>query len=196
MDTGRILEQIRKDAAAEAEAILEAAREKAGQLKAETDAALAERREKLLLQAKAQAAEAGLRAQRMDDLEDRKNTLALKRELLDRAFARALELLEASPPTEARRFFRERLMASARGDETLLLGSVNSAWMDDGFLREVNGELSLRGLQGGLRLSEEGTGGMGFALVRGGARMECTFGALLEASRLLLEPDAADLLFS
>lgn len=195
MDVSRIIKKLRADAEAEANAIVSEARRGAQRLREVCAADIAREEEGALLAAKEEAEELALRLRRMDDLEERKRTLAAKRDLLDEAFRQALSELEGIPAANARRYFMRKLTQLAQGGETVLPGERNSHWLDDAFVREASDALRAAGRNEALCLSEERVSGMGFALVLGGTRMECTFEALLAAQRLALEAEAAAVLF-
>lgn len=196
MDAGAIEKRIMEDAEADAAEALRELRLKAEGLRADSARRIEASKKDAAARAEKEAGEMADRMGRMAELDERKTLLSVKRGLLDKAFGRALELLEATPPKEARRFFMEQLLRCAEGGETVLPGARGSAWLDEAFVREAREKMAAtRGAGTALRLGGERTEGVGFALVKDGARVECTFSSLLAAQRLRLEPDAARELF-
>ena len=97
MGAEAIIEKIRKNAAEEAASIRKQGEDRAAAAaKQITDAASAEA-EEILRSAKASAADVERRERLMAGLETRKNTLASRREVLDKAFSQALDQLAALP---------------------------------------------------------------------------------------------------
>jgi V/A-type H+/Na+-transporting ATPase subunit E len=196
MDARAIIDKIQTDAQADASRILAEARLKADKLKAESEARISAVRAAEAGRADTDAQEMEQRMLRMADLEDRKALLTGKREVMDRMFSQVLRQLETMPAAQARAYFLETLLSFAEGGEILLPGDENHGWYDADFLREANAALLKRGIDNPILEAAECVRGTGFALRRGGAETNCTFGAILAAQRLQMEADAAQALFS
>lgn len=190
MNTDAMTEKIRDEARGEAQATLAQARERAAQISAQSH----EKCERLLAdalqKANAEAEEMRGRMQRMAQLDTRKAVLQVKRDMMNEAFALALDKMNAMPPKKARAMYRLLLLESAEGGEMLYIGADNRAWFDDAFLREVN-----QALKAPLKLSGASCAGMGFVLERDDMRIDGTNAAILEAQRLGMEADVARTLF-
>ena len=194
MDVQGILRKIESDAKAAASQTLMEAQKKADLIRAQADAQAQAQREAMDRRVQAEKAEMESRMLRMAELEDKKAQLAVKREVMDGAFALAVWKLRELPDEQKRAFFRSQLLSAAQGDETVLIGEENSAWFTDAFLREVNAALAEAGKPGNLTRGG-GVDGCGFELRRGGEAQKCTFEALVEGSRMALEGDVARVLF-
>lgn len=194
MDVKGILEKIGADARAAAAQTLADARERADEIARLSHEKLDAQRADMEKRVVSDAAEAAGRMERMKDLEDKKETLAAKRQVMDEAFREALDILCALPAGEARAFFMGEMLSAARGGESLSVGRVNPDWFDDSFLAEANAALAARGDKP-LVLSADAADGRGFRLIRGGASMDCTFAALIADQRLALEGEVAAALF-
>lgn len=195
MDAKAIIDQIGEDAKSAAADLLNEARKKADALRAACRQRLDARAEEIDRRIVQDAKEQEARLVRMAELEEKKQFLTAKRAVLDRAFEQAVAVLRALPDGEARAFFLRRLTALAEGDETLLPGRDGPQLFDGAFLAEANAALMQAGKKGQLTLSGERTAGSGFVLRKGGAEINCTFEALVDAMRLESETDAAQILF-
>lgn len=194
MDIQGILEKIEADAKEAASQALLEAQKKADAIRAQGEAQA--QRQRLALQERLQADRAELegRMLRMAELEDKKAQLAVKRQVMDDAFALAVDKLRRLPEEEKRAFFREQLLSTARGDEELFIGQEENAWFSDAFLADLNAALAAAGKPGCLKKGGS-VDGCGFELRQGGEAQRCTFEALVEGSRMALEGDVARVLF-
>lgn len=195
MDVKAILDKIGEDATSAAADLLDEARKKADTLRTASrqriNARLEENDRRILADAKEQEA----RLVRMAELEEKKQFLSSKREVLDRAFQQAVSSLRALPESEARAFFLSRVTELAEGDEVLLAGKDGPQLFDAAFVSEANAALQKAGKKGALTLGAEKTAGSGFVLQKGGTEINCTFESLVDALRLEAETDAANILF-
>lgn len=194
MDVKGILEKIGADAREAARQTLDDARARADEIARASREQLDARRADMEKRVEKDAAETAERMTRMKDLEDRKEALAVKRGVMDAAFDEALTLLNALPAARARAFFLGEALSAATGGERLSVGGVNPDWYDDSFLAELNQALTARGAKP-VSPSDEQTEGRGFRLIRPGASMDCTFGALIADQRMALEGEVASALF-
>lgn len=196
MNANAIQEKILSDARAGASDIMRDANEKAARLRTEAEKRMDAAHSRLMMQASEDAEATRLRMERMEELEERKRLLSDKRALIDEAFAQALAKLEAMPAAQARAFLLTEASAVAQGDETVLLGSKNTAWFDDTFLADLNALLKKQGKSGALMLSgEKRDGETGLILSKNGMEISCTFASLLSSKRLDMEADIAAILF-
>ena len=194
MDVQGILQKIESDAKAAASQTLMEAQKKADLIRAQGEKQAQAQRDAMDKRIQAEKAEMESRMLRMAELEDKKAQLAVKREVMDGAFALAVQKLRELPDDQKRAFFRSQLLSAAQGDETVLIGQENSAWFTDAFLQDVNAALEKAGKPG--KLTRAGSvEGCGFELRRGGEAQKCTFEALVEGSRMALEGDVARVLF-
>lgn len=195
MNAQGILNKIQQDARDGAAEILREARRKAEETRSVSDERIAAAREAAMERARQEALALDDRMQRMAKLDARKDLLAAKREVLDEAFARALDKLAAMPAAQAQAFGLSMLLDSAAGDE-VLVRDAGSAWCDDAFVKRANEALVAAGKQGGITLSADTCNlGGGFLLRRGGMEINCSYQAALEARRMDIEAEVAACLF-
>lgn len=189
----RIAEESREQAAAQ----LDAARARAKDIERRTGEEIEAQRKQTAADAKEEAALLRERMLRMASLEDRKETLVMKREVVDQAFAKALARLDSMPKDEAQALSLSLILADAQGDEEILFGPGDEPVYDDAFLAQANAALTQSGKQGKLSCAADRLPGKGgFVLRRGGMQMEMTWEMLLKARRDTLEADVANLLFA
>jgi|LSQX01.2.fsa_nt_gb V/A-type H+-transporting ATPase subunit E len=193
MQAQPLFQKIEDDARQAAAQILANAREKAQAVSNAADQDIAVLRQRNAQRIEQDAEELRLRMQRMDELEGRKALLAHKRTVLDEAFASALQQLQALPPADMRAFFLDKLVATAQGGEAVLSGAQGG--MDKGMVDEANQLLAKQGKPAGLVLSPDTVPGMGFALLRDGIQVVCTFDRLVSDARMGLETEIAAILF-
>lgn len=193
MQAQPLFQKIEDDARQAAAQILANAREKAQAVSNAADQDIAVLRQRNAQRIEQDAEELRLRMQRMDELEGRKALLAHKRTVLDEAFASALQQLQALQPADMRAFFLDKLVATAQGGEAVLSGAQGG--MDKGMVDEANQLLAKQGKPAGLVLSPDTVPGMGFALLRDGIQVVCTFDRLVSDARMGLETEIAAILF-
>lgn len=195
MNADAILKRIEQDARQAAEATMNDARKRAETVAASWQEKLSKEDAEAMERARKDALALDDRMQRMAELDARKALLADKRTVLDEAFALALEKMQAMPANKARAFALKMLLASARGDETVVADS-QCMWLDASFIDEANRALKAAGREGRLTLSAEKKQlGGGFLLARDGMEVNCSFPAALEAQRPELEAEVASMLF-
>lgn len=194
MDVQGILNKIETDARQAASATLAEAQKRADDLRAKSEAQLASQRQAMEERARVDGQEMESRMLRMAELEEKKARLAVKRQVMDEAFAQAVERLHHLPVGEKRAFFLAELVSAAHGGESICVGTRENAWFDARFLADANAALAAKGCQGTLQRGED-VPGCGFELRQGGAALNCTFESLVEGQRMALEGDVAQALF-
>lgn len=196
MNAQTIVGKILQDARGQAQALLREARDAAERSKEALERRIADQREAVCKQAEQDAQAQEDRMLRMAELEQRKDLLAAKRAVMDRAFDLALEKMLSMPARQARAYNLERLCALAQGGEALVIGDPAPDWFDASFLEEANQALRQAGRPGGLTLSADHPPLQGgFVLRRAGLELNCSYGALLKTQRLALEGEVAGILF-
>ena len=173
MNATAILEKIQEDARQNAVTILHEANDRADKLRRESDKRIANAKAQAENQAKADGEVEEQRLIRMAELDERKRVLAAKRQLIDRAFDKALERMKAMPGDKARAFLLGMVAQLAAGDERLIPGADNCAWLDDH--------------------KREGVSGL--ILAKADTEINCSYEAILNSQRLELEADVAQALF-
>lgn len=190
----KIIERISGDAQEEVDAILaearaqaedtvcrfgEQARAESGEILAKGEKAAAERTERLASVAQ---------------LECRKGVLAVKQEVIDKAFDLALTKLRSLPQEEYTALLADLVIqAGAVGTEKLIFSQTDRARVGKAVVMAANEKL---GQAGGLTLAEETRPiGPGFILSAGAVEVNCTFEALIRLQRGALAGEVAGVLF-
>ncbi len=196
MNAQAILNKIEENAKDTAQKTLADAQAKAEELKAASREKIEGMHQTMLSQAERDAEALEQRMLRMAELDERKELLAKKRALMGEAFVLAGAKLSAMPAAEKRAFFQKKLLETAEGGETLVIGADKAEWFDEPFFAEANAALKKAGKTDGLSLAAEKRAGCeGFVLSMGGVEIRCTFGALLEEARGIQEQQAVEDLF-
>ncbi len=129
-------------------------------------------------------------------LDERKDLLAAKRALIDKAFSQALSVLHQLSDGEVEAQILELVLQNAVGDEVLIPGGINRGFYSQEFIRRANDRLVKAGKEGALRDSGETVPGVcGVVLRRMNSETHCTFEAMLEGKKEALEPGTAAVLF-
>ena len=180
----------------EAAEVLAQAEQAAGEIRAEykkkADEAYAERMS-------AGSTEIRLRSERAEravKLQSRKDMLALKQSILERAYDRAKEKLLALPEEKYTAFLASQAgHAAVTGHERIVINSQDRS-MGEEIVRGANAILTERGLPAGLTLSDEsGDFSGGLKLREGSVEVNCTVDTLLALSRNSLDAEIAAILF-
>ena len=192
--TDKIIAHIQADAKAQADAILAQAEQQCAGIKAEFDSQAAERySEKIRAGVKACQDEVDSRV-RIDQMEARKGTLAVKQEMVSLAFDKALEALCALPEEEYVAFLAGlAAKASVTGDEEILLNARDRKAVGEKVAAAANAKLD----GGKLTLAEEtGDFAGGLILRRGNVEANCTAELLVDLARGDLSAEIAGILFA
>ena len=138
----------------------------------------------------------GAERQRAAKLQSRKDTLALKQSILERAYGRAKEKLLALPEEKYTAFLASQAgHAAVTGHERIVINSQDRS-MGEAIVRGANAILTERGLPAGLTLSDEsGDFSGGLKLREGSVEVNCTVDTLLALSRNSLDAEIAAILF-
>nr|MDD6335732.1 V-type ATP synthase subunit E [bacterium] len=150
--------------------------------------------EDILSAARAQAAEQRRRILAVAQMDARKAVLKAKRDVLDDVFSRVLDAMCRLPGPAMRAWaLSQARVALLPGQQVLRAGAGSEAWLDEGFIEELN-----RAAQGKSTVVWDKTpisARGGFVLQQGGIEANCTLEALLHQRRAGLEAQAADMLF-
>ena len=196
MKAEQVVEKILSQAQQEAQAILDQARARIQQRRADLQGS----RQNYAQQTEEKAKTAGedklarmLAAARMDL---QKKRLAAKVDLLNEVFEKARQKINALPE-EAYLDLMSRLIMKAvqTGDEEVLVGAQETR-INQKCIKQINQKLG-PGFKGNLRLSDEKADiDGGFILRRGNVRINASTGVLIEQMRQDLEIDLAAELFA
>lgn len=196
MKVDAITEKILEDARQSAAQTLREANERSQETQRRSQAEIEKRREQAMVEARKECAGLRDRMLRMAELDERKNLLAMKRQMIDRAFEDALSKMRAMDEERARAYVKRLLLESAQGGEEIVVSPADGKLYSQAFLAEVNAELEKRGASGALTLSgEKRPMAGGFVLKRQGVEINCSYEAILRESRASLEAQVASMLF-
>ena len=189
MSGDKIIQKIEEEAKQDAAAIGAAAQEKARK----------EQEQVREIQAKSQvdAKEAAGRLQLIAELQSRKENLASKRKVLQEAFDRAAEQLEALPQEQWEKLIGRIVLGSDLiGHEKLVVPAKDRPRYEQGLLAQLNKELKDQGREGSLTLSDRTAGFTDGVLIEGETcDYDGSFATLLEDVRTGEEYRVAELLF-
>lgn len=195
MNVNAITDKILEDAREQASRVLMEAQERAQQARARSDEKITRQRDLAMAEARRECVEVRDRMLRMAELDQKKELLAMKREMIDAAFEDAYARMLAMSPQEAQSYLTELMLSACQGDEQVIVGQSEQL-IDQAFLEQVNQRLKRQGKQGALKLAEERRGFRGgFVLRRQGLEMNCTYAAVLKEARPALEAEVAATLF-
>jgi V/A-type H+-transporting ATPase subunit E len=192
--TGRIqadadaeIAQIRQDAAAQVE-----------QIQADYEKLSRQEAEEIVEKGQKMADERGARLVSAAQMEAKKMTLAAKQEVLDEAFALALEKLTKLPEEEYVTLLANLIVkASSTGHEQVILNQVDRARYGVKACVKANEQLEAAGKVGGITLSEQTRPIQGGLLLSSGAvEVNCALETLVRLSRTELTHEVSELLFS
>ncbi len=196
MDAQAILTKIEQDAKDAAQKVLADAQEKAKAMTLEAQQTRDMLKKTMLAHAEQESQQLEERMHRMAELDNRKAMLALKRSVIDEAFALAKDKLEQTKAGEQRAFYLRKIAEYAAGTETLIVGAEHADFLDDAFVADANQALKAAGKPAELTLqSEREAGYAGVILSHKGAQVRISFTALLDEARAELEQAAAQVLF-
>ena len=133
---------------------------------------------------------------RMAELDQKKALLSVKRQVIDLAFADALERMAAMGAEQKREYIEKLLLASAQGGEELIPSAEDKALFDPAFMARLNAQLQKAGKAAVTLSSQDRPLGGGFVLKQGGLEINCAFSAVLSQARSALEAEVAAVLFN
>ena len=192
--TEKIIAHIQADAKAQVDAILAQAELHCAEIKTGFDKqAAACYSDRLRAGVKACQDEVDSRV-RIDQMEARKGTLAVKQEMVSLAFDKALEALCGLPEEQYVAFLAGlAAKASVTGDEEILLNARDRAAVGDKVVAAANAKLG----GGKLRLADQtGDFAGGLILRRGNVEANCTAELLVDLARGDLSAEIAGILFA
>ena len=197
MATNKIVFKIQEEAAAEVAAILAEAKNKADvsakKIIDEAHAKAQEIQEESLLDAK----EAAHRQELIAELEARKNSLDSKRQILEEAYnLAAKELAQLTDEKWKKLIIAIVNNASVSGQEKLCVPAKDLPKYKNGFLLEINANLTAKGKKGELVLAEEAAPfADGVLLIGKNSDVDCSFATILQEMRRKTEREVAAILF-
>jgi V/A-type H+-transporting ATPase subunit E len=192
--TEKIIAHIQADAKAQVDAILAQAEQQCAEIRAGYEKQAADRySDRIRAGVKACQDEVDSRA-RIDQMEARKGTLAVKQEMVSEAFDKALEALVALPEDEYVAFLASLAAnAAVSREEEIILNARDRAAIGQKVVEAANTRLG----SGKLTLAKEtGDFAGGLILRRGNVEANCTAELLVELQRGEMSAEIAGLLFA
>ncbi len=198
MAANKIILKIEEDGAREAAEIVDAAKKKAAASTEKIKAAAKVKIDEINAQAAADADEAARRQTLIAELEARKNALDSKRKVLEEAFAKAEETINAMPDYKWEQFITSIVVKSAEtGTEKICVPAADRAKYEGGFLARLNDALVKAGKQGKLTMSDEAAKFSGGILLQGKTSdFDGSFATIMRDVRTQIEKEVADMLFA
>ena len=191
----KITEKIRQDAHDEAANILREAEQTAAQQSASFLEQTRLQKERILQNAQKHADEILRTAQSSATQASRNSLLTLRRELVNEALKRALNMLIHLPDPEYFSLCANLILKNAMpGEGILMLNAKDHARLPAQFLQQVNTQLSdhQRIVLSADTVKTDG----GFYIVYNDIEINCTFSSLIRSDRERLEDIAAGILFA
>ncbi len=197
MSLEKLLEKIRADGRAEAEAMLAEARAEAARIKAEGEARGGQIRLAQIEEAERAANRDKLRLLGDARMAARMRLLGAKRELLDEVVETARRSIEELSEAEYRAWLKSLLLGgAASGNEELLPAAKDRRLFTKEFLAEINRELKKKGLAGRVSLSpEDSRARRGCILREGGIETDLSVDSLLAQTFDEMEGQLIEILF-
>jgi V/A-type H+-transporting ATPase subunit E len=195
MNAEQVVDKILAQARADAEGIIGEAKAKAASQQAQTDAELAEFDKQTQAMAQAAAEDKLRRMLAGARMAHAKQTLAVKSNLLQEVFDKALQRLNTLPDEAYLELMKKLMIRSVEtGDEEVIVGK-NETRLNEEFIKKVNRDLGT-GFKGNLRLSPQRADiAGGFLLSRGRVQMNVSTEVLISQVRESMEMELGGELF-
>ena len=194
----KITQRIAADAQQEADAILTQAQAEANAVTARYQSQAQQQTDDILAKGKIQAEERRSRLVSAAEMERRHELLSVKQEVLDKAFALALDKLRSLPEEEYIDLLANlAVKASSTGSEQIILSKTDRARYGVKAATKANKLLAQAGRTGKLTLSQEARDFQGgLLLADGDVEVNCTFETLVRLARGSVSGDVAKVLFA
>ena len=195
--TEKIIAHIKADGSSAAENIINDAKAKAEQIKADSFNESLAQYQSLVESGKAECEDIISGSRRIADMEAGKSVLAEKQAIIDEAFAAAAKKITGMPRDKYTHFLSSMAaQAASNGTEEIVLNAKDKAEVGKAVCKQANDILSAAGKSGKLTLSEDTADIEGGVIIRfGGIETNCSIDALIRQRRSALVPEVAAVLF-
>ena len=195
--TEKIIEHIRSDAQAQADAILARAEQQCAQIRAEYDRKAKELYGDRIRAGVKDCEDKNESMDRIARMEARKGMLAVKQEMVSACFDKAREKITELPEDVYVDFLAKLACSSSvTGDEQIVLNARDREKVGAKAVDEANALLKMAGKKTGLTLADEcGDFAGGLVLKRGNIEDNCTVELLIDLSRAEMSSKVAQVLF-
>jgi V/A-type H+-transporting ATPase subunit E len=194
----KIRDKILEEARQQAQTNIQRAEEEAARIISAAKEEADRRKNAIIEGAEKEAIERSKRLVSAAELEGRKQKLQTKQEMIKLAFDKAIAKLNSLPRESCREILSSMILNSIKtGREEVILSKEDISKLGDGFIDSINKKLLERGINGGLKISDESrniTGG--FILKDGSIEINNTFEALVRMMHDELETEVVKVLFS
>jgi len=196
-EPSKLIEKILSDAKAVADAEQQNANEKAAEIIEKAEHKANDRREEAKANAKTEAEARKKRIQSVYDLEHKKDVLAMKRDVLDTAFAKAVTDILALPDAQYAGLMTRLLVECAEtGEGEICVANADKNRLDSAFLSKANAALKAKAGKGDVVISQTACNKQGgFIYRKGGMEVDCSVEAVVALEREKMETDVAAILF-
>lgn len=190
--TDKIIAHIQADAKGKAQEILAAAKAKADEISSNYAAQAKEAYDKAMAINKKESDAMVESMSRMNEMESKKDALALKQKMVGDAFDKARDIILNLPKEEYEAFLVKLAVEGIQaGDEELVLNEKDKAAYGEAVVKKANATADAS-----IKLSEEtGDFAGGLILRRGNIEANSTLELLIESSRSKMSADVAKVLF-
>lgn len=194
----KITQRIAGDAQQEAAAVVAQGKAQADEILARYQAQAEQTAQDIKARGAKQAAERRSRLISSAEMESRQQLLAVKQEMLDQAFALAMEQLRSLPEREYIDLLAQlTVKASSTGKEQLILCPADRARYGVKVATRANDLLAKAGKEAHLTLSQQSRDFRGgVVLADGDVEVNCTFESLVRLARGSVSGEVAKLLFA
>ena len=193
----KLIEKILSEAKEKAEVETKSMQAKAEEIAAKADAKVESILEKAGDSAKVEAVDRKRRVKSVYDLAHKKDVLAMKREVLDMVFEKAVDDFSALSDDEYLKFMQKLLVScSPDGKGSVMVSENDKSRLNADFVKAANSELKASVGAGDLDLlSETCDKKGGFVYHNGGMEMDCSVEAVIALERENIETEVAAILF-
>ena len=122
----------------------------------------------------------------------RKQQLAIKTEMMSKAFDGALAKMKGFSDSDKKDYAKKLVLAYASGEENFV---ASDAAYTDGFISELNAALTEKGKAGNLKLVKSENQMEGFMLQRDGIVLDMQYDSVIEDLKNTIDIDVAKILF-
>lgn len=193
----KISAHIEADAKAAAQGVLDAAQAKVNQIKADYDQKVKAVYDSNIAAGKKDIDNKVENANRLGNMEAKKDILSAKQEMVSKAFDRAEEMIVALPANEYEAFLTKLVVESATtGKEEVVFNERDKSKHAKKVVDAANKELAAKGMDSGLKVADRTADIAGGVLLsEGGIEVNCTLELLMDVCRNEMSSQVAEAMF-
>lgn len=197
MAISNLLDKIKEDAKAEADAIIQKAHSEVAEIQKSRENEANKQRQLILEKAQKEAKSKADRIISSAELKVRNDKLRAKQDAIDNVFNLALNQLEQLSDTDFLEYIKNAILsASFTGEAELLLSKEDQDKINPGFVSSINSELAKLGRNATVKLAtDKEITKRGFVLNRNGIEINFTFESMLTSLKEEMENEITEVLF-